>query len=191
MPNEEPPFGVPQTPHGPGRSEGDDAPPEADDILRDLIDRIIVSIAPNEEGDDQGDDGNSNPDYPEKLPTGEVPIPGPDDPRYYLVQMLAIYRRIYWESTGHSPIGKVLHHAIEQAVFDYFPEIFDSNIRDSPGNLRAFRMRDNPRIHLSLFRQAWDYIYKRLGITPGKDGGSIPAERLPEVIRGIESGCYY
>lgn len=100
-----------------------------------------------------------------------------------------MYRQVYWIATGHSPIGKVVHHAIEQAIFEYQPELFDQILRDSAENLRGFWLNDNDEIHLSAIRRAWNTIYKILDIDPRKDRWSpVPEGRILEVIQGVSVG---
>ncbi|QRY62318.1 hypothetical protein JVX90_18365 [Gordonia sp. PDNC005] len=189
MPDDEPPFGEPRTPIGPGRGPDEVGPREVPGRIGEIVDQIrtlLTGETPNEPGGDpDADTGQENP----RLPQGEVPAPEPGDPLYELAKLvLNNYRFIYWQFTGNSPIGKVIHHAIEQTIFDSFPELFDSLERHAPGNLRGFWMSDNNEIHLSLVRIAWNVIYEALGIEPGKGAPPIPPERFPEVRRGLRFG---
>ncbi|MFB8281695.1 SHOCT domain-containing protein [Nocardia colli] len=110
-------------------------------------------------------------------PTGQMPAPGPGDPMYALYQSLAEYRQNFWDATGWTPFGKVIHHAIEQWIFDKFPGIFEEFERNLPENLRAIWNEDNSDLHLSKLRLAWDFVYEAL-----RGWGILP--RQPQSMRG-------
>ncbi|MCF8571071.1 hypothetical protein L5G32_12410 [Gordonia sp. HY002] len=98
------------------------------------------------------------------------------------------YRQIFWEFTGHSPFGKEIHHAIEQAIFKYFPNLFDEGDKDHPNNLRGFWLSDAPKIHRSAIRNALNYLYRTLGIDP-RTPAPIPDSKLPGLRTGLMFGA--
>lgn len=104
-------------------------------------------------------------------PTGPSNPPRPGDALYRLYLELTEYRRNYWDGWNHSPIGKEIHHAIEQVVWNRYPGVFESWVKDDPWNLRGIWMSAAPYIHQSVIRRAWNMIYDRL-----KDLGILPDE---------------
>ncbi|MFT4085663.1 MAG: hypothetical protein QM658_00665 [Gordonia sp. (in: high G+C Gram-positive bacteria)] len=183
LPGEEPPFGVPQTPDGPEPIE------KIFEYVRDWLAAIINAETPP--GDNGEPDGNDDTPKHDKLPVGEVPPPEPGDPLYPLFKALSEYHRNYWLATGHSPIGKQIHHAIEQVVFRNFPGLFDDDFMHHEDNLRGFWGRIAPEVHLSRIRMAWNsiyiYIYMSLGIDV-RNPDSIPDDRIEEVRSGLLLG---
>ncbi|WP_208636416.1 hypothetical protein [Mesorhizobium helmanticense] len=72
------------------------------------------------------------------------------------------YRKTFFDANPSlNKSDYVVHHGVEQAVFDKYPGLFTEQELNSIENLRGIRKEFDINLHLKVIRNEWDSFYKK------------------------------
>nr|WP_156524284.1 hypothetical protein [Gordonia sp. LAM0048] len=154
-------------PPGSSQKEGEGAGQASPD--GDWFGRIIDQLTPPEQDPETPDVQPTPPDertlreqLRDTYGVDQADPPSKGDPLYAFYMQLTAYQRSFWEATGWTPLGKQIHHAIEQIIWRDYPGVFSPETKHSGENTRGIWGTDAPKLHQSAIRRAWDAIYDAL-----------------------------
>ncbi|WP_309103521.1 hypothetical protein [Microbacterium sp.] len=73
------------------------------------------------------------------------------------------YRDNFFEENPDADPSNIVHHAVEQATMDRYPDLITPAQMHSPENLRGIPEGINSAVHLSAIRKMWNQFYTHYG----------------------------